>query len=80
MSRTRGAKQTWTVSDKRRGPKPKTPMVAMQIGDVYHVEVPTPADVKRVARNVSQYGIRHDKGFRCRTDRKPRMMSITRVR
>ena len=79
MTRTRGAKQTRTTAA-RRGPKPRTLMPVMEIGDVYHVEVPTPADVKRVARNVSQYGIRHDKGFRCRTNLETRIMAITRVR
>ncbi len=80
MTRTRGAKQSWGRSGGTWGPKPRTPMPVMAIGDVYHVEVPTSADVKRVARNVSHYGIRHDKGFRCRTNLETRIMAITRVR
>jgi len=42
--------------------------------------VPTPEDCKRMARNVSQYGIRHDRGFTCRTHAKTRIMTVMRVR
>lgn len=62
------------------GPKPKTPLALMAVGDVWHVEVPTPRDVKRVAKNVSQYGMRHDRGYRCRTDLATRIMAVTRLR
>lgn len=63
-----------------RGPKPKTPLAKMDVGDVWHVEVPTPRDVKRVCKNVSQYGVRHDRGYRCKTDLETRIMTVTRVR
>lgn len=80
MSLTK-VKQNWgKPSTGRRGPKAKTPLGTMAIGDVYHVEVPTTADCKRVAKNVSQHGTRHDKGFICRTDKATRIMSVTRVR
>jgi hypothetical protein len=56
------------------------PIDKLNIDDTLGIHVPTTADVKRVAKNVSQYGQRHDKGFRCKTNRKTRMMIITRVR
>jgi hypothetical protein len=52
----------------------------MAVGDTSTLPAPTPADVKRIARNASQYGQRHDKVFRCRTDRQTRLMTITRAR
>jgi len=52
----------------------------MDVGEVWHVDAPEPADCKRIARNVSQYGVRHDKGYLCRTDRQTRVMTVTRVR
>lgn len=52
----------------------------MDIGDVVTLDVPTSADVKRICTNVSQYGRRHDRGYRCKTDRQTRVMTITRVR
>jgi len=33
-----------------------------------------------MARNASQYGLRHDRGFTCRTHTKTRIMTVTRVR
>ena len=64
----------------RRGPKPHTPLALMAVGDVWHVDAPEPADCKRIARNVSQYGVRHAKCYICRTDRLTRVMAVTRVR
>ncbi len=52
----------------------------MAVGDCVTLDAPTSADVKRIARNVSQYGRRHDRGYRCKTDRQTRVMTITRVR
>jgi hypothetical protein len=51
----------------------------MAVGEVWHVDAPEPADCKRIARNVSQYGVRHDRGYLCRTDRQTRVMTVTRV-
>lgn len=79
MSLTK-VKQNWAPSTYKRGPRANTPLGTMSVGDVYHVEVPTKADVKRVAKNVSQHGMRHDKGFRCCTDRDTRIMAVTRLR
>ena len=53
---------------------------AMAVGDTVTMPAPEPADVKRIARNTSQYGIRTDTQFRCRTDRKTRVTTITRIR
>lgn len=52
----------------------------LDIGDIREVKAATPHDVKRIAKAVSIFGIRKEKGFRCRTDRKTRIMTITRVR
>lgn len=61
--------------------KPRTyPLMDMEIGDVVHMPAPTPADSNRICRNVSQYGIRHGRGYVCRTNRQTRIISITRVR
>lgn len=52
----------------------------LAVGESVDVPVPTPADVKRMCTNASQYGRRHDRGYRCKTDRQTRVMTITRVR
>jgi hypothetical protein len=52
----------------------------MAVGESYTADAPTTADCKRIARNVSQYGKRHDRGYTCRTDRQTRVMLVTRVR
>ena len=52
----------------------------MAVGDAINLPVPTPADVKRVARNTSQYGLRHERCYRCRTNSDTRVITITRVR
>ena len=62
------------------GRPPTYPFGGMAVGDTSTLPAPTPADVKRIARNASQYGQRHDKVFRCRTDRQTRLMTITRAR
>jgi hypothetical protein len=50
----------------------------MAVGDQATIAVPTAADVKRVARNASQYGVRHGRFYRCCTDMTTRVMTITR--
>ncbi len=55
-------------------------LLEMEIGDVKEFETPTTADVIRISRNVSQTGIRHDRYFRCKTNRKTRITTVTRVR
>lgn len=62
------------------GRPPVYPFRAMAVGDTCTLPAPTSADVKRIARNVSQHGLRHDKGFRCKTDRATRLLTVTRVR
>ena len=39
----------------------------------------TPADVKRIARNVSTYGKRHNARYVTATDSQTRVLTITRV-
>lgn len=56
------------------------PLRGMEVGDEVQMEADTAADVKRIARNVSQYGARHDRFYRCRTDMRTRIMTITRIR
>ena len=52
----------------------------LAVGESVDVHVPAPADVKRMCSNASQYGLRRGQGFRCKTDRQTRLMTITRVR
>jgi len=56
------------------------PLRDMKVGDEVEMEAETAADVKRIARNASQYGLRHDRFYRCRTDPITRVMTITRIR
>lgn len=61
--------------------RPRTyPFHDMSKGDSVTLDAPTPADVKRIARNASQYGLRHDRRYMCRTDPNSRVMTITRLR
>lgn len=62
------------------GRPPVYPFSAMGIGETADIPAPTPADVKRIAKNASQYGQRHDRFYRCRTDLNTRVMTITRIR
>lgn len=62
------------------GRPPTYPLGNMAVGDSTEMPAPTAADVKRIARNASQYGLRHDRFYRCRTDRKTRIMTISRIR
>ena len=58
------------------------PLRGMDVGEEVQMEANTAADVKRIARNVSQYGTRHDRGFTCRLDKTatPPVMHVTRLR
>lgn len=56
------------------------PLRGMEVGEEVEMEADAAADVKRIARNVSQYGARHDRFYRCRTDPITRLMTITRIR
>ena len=69
-----------TEEPKRFGRPPTYPFANMAIGDAVTMPAPTAADVKRIARNASQYGMRNDRFYRCKTDRQTRVMTITRVR
>lgn len=59
---------------------PIYPLGTLDVGGSFTMPAPTHADRKRIARNVSQYGMRHDKGFRCRTDPATLVMTVTRLR
>jgi len=43
------------------------PMGTLEVGEVATMPVAKKGDTKRINRNVSQYGIRHGKAFKCRT-------------
>ena len=60
--------------------QPTYPLGSMAVGDTFAMPAPTHADRKRIARNVSQYGMRNDKGFRCKTDKATAVMTVTRLR
>ena len=55
-------------------------LLELEVGESRDFEAPTTADVSRIARNASQTGIRHDRYFRCKTDRKTRITTVTRIR
>ena len=55
-------------------------LLEMEIGDVKEFPAPTSADVNRIARISSMTGIRHDRYFRCKTNKQTRMTSVTRIR
>ena len=55
-------------------------LLELEVGGSRDFETPTTADVIRISRNVSQTGIRHDRYFRCKTNRKTRITTVTRVR
>lgn len=54
------------------------PLRGLAVGDSVTMPAPTSADIKRICRNVSQHGQRHDRGYICRT--KAGVTTITRVR
>lgn len=43
------------------------PMGDMAVGEVSYMSAKAKGDAKRTSRNVSQYGIRNGKAFKCRT-------------
>jgi hypothetical protein len=43
------------------------PMGDMEVGDITTMPADKPGAAKRTSRNVSQFGIRNGKAFRCRT-------------
>lgn len=43
------------------------PMGTLEIGEVANMPADKRGDAKRTSRNVSQYGIRNGKAFKCRT-------------
>lgn len=43
------------------------PMGTLEIGESATMSAIKKGDAKRTSRNVSQYGIRHGKAFKCRT-------------
>lgn len=71
---------TDATAPRRFGRPPTYPLAGMAVGDTVTMDVPTSADVKRIARNVSQHGQRHDRAYRCKTSRSTRTMTITRIR
>ena len=67
-----------TSASKTFGRPPTYPLGPMKVGDSFTMPAPTSADIKRICRNVSQYGQRHDRGYRCRT--KGGTTTVTRIR
>lgn len=67
-----------TSASKTFGRPPAYPLREMAVGDYITLPAPTSADIKRLARNVSQFGVRNDRGYRCRT--KAGVMTVTRMR
>ena len=43
------------------------PMGTLEVGESAAMPAVKKGDAKRTSRNVSQYGIRHGKAFKCRT-------------
>ena len=56
------------------------PFRGMAVGDSVTLPAPQPKDVKRISRNASQYGLRHDRFYTCKTNTETRMTTVTRVR
>ena len=54
------------------------PMSQMEVGDVAYWPAPDSAAIRNTAKNTSQYGIRHEKQFMCRT--RDGITKITRIR
>jgi len=49
-------------------PRPMTyPIGTLEVGESATMPATKKGDAKRTSRNVSQYGIRHGKAFKCRT-------------
>jgi len=54
------------------------PMGTLAVGESATMPATNKGDAKRTSRNVSQYGIRNDKAFMCRT--RDGVTTITRLR
>lgn len=67
-----------TSASKTFGRPPIYPLGPMAVGDSFTMPAATSADIKRIARNVSQYGLRHGRFYRCRTT--DGVMTVTRIR
>ena len=52
----------------------------MAVGESKDFPAPTPNDNKRIARRASAFGIKHDRCYRCKTNKKTRITTITRIR
>jgi hypothetical protein len=59
--------------------KAPSPLRALDVGDTIHLEAPTRADVNRIHRNVSQFGLRNDRRFRGKINRQTRIITFTRI-
>jgi len=55
-------------------------LLELEVGEARDFDAPTTADVSRIARNASQTGIRHDRYFRCKTNKQTRTTTVTRIR
>jgi hypothetical protein len=55
------------------------PMGTMEIGDVATMPATNRGDPRRISRNVSQYGIRNGRSYKCRTDVVKGLTFITRL-
>lgn len=64
---------------RHKGRRPTYPFRGMAVGDSVTFDAPTSADVKRIARNASQYGVRHERVYSCATDPTTRIMTVTRT-
>ena len=49
------------------GRPPSYPLRGMAVGEATRLPAPTPADARRIRRNVSQYGLRRGRVYQCRT-------------
>jgi len=63
-----------------RGRKSTYHLGSMIVGDMVTFDAPTKEDVKRIARNASQYGLRNGRFYRCSTDKVTRQITLTRIR
>ena len=68
------------MTDKAFGRPAFYPMSKLAVGESATWPAPDSATIKRTTRNTSQYGIRHDMQFICRTDTQRGITTITRVR
>lgn len=68
------------MTTKRFGRSSVYGLERLKVGDTVAFDAPTLADCKRIHRNASQYGQRHDKAFRGKMNRQTRLITFTRVR